>query len=437
MNLLARDLWEDVRQAFQTTEGTAVGDLWLQNVRPLEFSRGVFTLGVPNDVVRQWLEHRYRTTLESIFRSLTGSSVRVMLQLDPSLPLRRPARKQSAAGRPVPPLLMVRPENRLANAAIKRLLGDPASGNPLFLYGPTGSGKTELVRQHMRDYCGAGGSARSTVSLTAEAFSSGFVSAARERAVPAFRGRLLAADALVLEEAHRLRGKARSQKEFLSILKYYVARNRPVILTSRHPPNAIFLLDEGLRSHFLSGILVPIRSYSVPSRVAVLEAHARRFPREIPLETIERIAQRIPGTFDRQVRFLERVAAFAALEQKPASLEFLAQGFPELAGQGERDVDLKSLIQLVADEFGTRPEEIASNHKVRSAVLARHLVIYLATVVFNLKARRVMRHLGGLSPSTTAYARRKIEQRRKQDVLFDARVKRVLEQLNVGQKLLF
>ncbi|MFH0946450.1 MAG: helix-turn-helix domain-containing protein [Planctomycetota bacterium] len=160
-------------------------------------------------------------------------------------------------------------------------------------------------------------------------------------------------------------------------------------------------------------------------------------PGRFPLETIERIAQRIPGTFDREVRFLERVAAFAGLEGKPASLEFLARGFPELAGHGERDVDLKALIELVSREFGASPEEIASNRKLRSAVLARHLVIYLATVVFNLKARRVMRHLGGLSPSTTAYARRKIEQRRKDDALFDLRVKRLLEELNVGQKLLF
>ena len=434
MNLLARDLWEDVRDAFQSVEGAAPADLWLRNARPVEFSRGIFTLGVPNDVVRQWLEHRYRDELEEIFQRLTGSTVRVLVQVDPRLSIQRPtpARPSSRA-----PTFVIRPENRLANAALQRLMRDPRTGNPLFIHGPTGCGKSALVNQHLKNYSGEDGVPRSTVSLTAEAFSTGFVRAIRERTVPSFRGRLLAADALVLEEAHRLRGKTKTQGEFLSILKYYTIRNRPVILTSRHPPNAIFMLDEGLRSHFLSGNLVRIAPYSIPSKIAVLSAHSRRFPREVPQETIERIAQRIPGTFDREVRFLERIAAFAGLEGKPASLEFLAEGFPELAGQGESDVDLKALIELVSREFGSTPEDIASNRKLRSAVLARHLVIYLATVVFNLKARRVMRHLGGLSPSTTAYARRKIEQRRKDDDLFDLRVKRLLEELNVGQKLLF
>lgn len=439
MNVLARDLWREVKTEFEVLRGATASQLWLRNARPLEFTRGIFKLGVPNDVVRQWLATRYTDDLQAIFLQLTGSDVRVRIEVDDALPRTPPAapdsRSEPPAGDHVP--FLVRPENRIAHAAIQRLFRDPRSGNPLFLYGPAGSGKTALVRHHLARLGDDEFAPRSTLSVTAEAFSESLVRSIHDRTVSAFRGRMLAADALILEEAHRLRGKTRTQREFLSILQYFVQRGRPVVLTSRHPPNAIFLLDEGLRSHFLSGILLRIADPGEASRTEILGAVADRFARPVPKETIARIVARVPGTLDRQVRFLEKIAAFAALEGEPATIEFVSQKFPELAGSGAREVDMDGLVEVVAREFGTTPAEIASNKKQRHAVLGRHVVVYLATVVFNLRARRVVRHLGGLSPSTTAYARRKIELLRREDPVFDARVKRLLEELDAGQKLLF
>jgi len=438
MNVLAQDLWHEVRTEFEIEHGAAATELWLRSSRPRAFSRGIFTLGVPNDVVREWITTRYGDTLEKIFQRLTGSPVRVLVEVDPTLP--RPRSSGAPEVRHARPskeaAFLTRPENRLANGAIQRLFRQPETGNPLFIYGPAGCGKTALVRHHL-SRLGEEETPRATLTVTAEAFSENLVRAIRDRDLTAYRGRILAADALVLEEAHRLRGKRRTQREFLSILQYLIQRGRPVVLTSRHPPNAIFHLDEGLRSYFLSGILLRISDPSEASRSAILGAVADRFARPIPPQTITRIVSRVPGSLDRQVRFLEKVAAFAALEKKPASIEFVAERFPELAGDGAREVDLDRLIEIVAEEFGTSPAEISSNRKHRTAVLGRHLVVYLATVVFDLKARRVVRHLGGLSPSTTAYARRKIELKRREDPIFDARVRALLDRLDSGQKLLF
>lgn len=439
-SLFAREIWGDVKEAFRAAHGVAVADLWLAQVQPLSFTKGVFAVGVPNEVVLEVLEKKYRPSIESIFHDLTGSAVRVLFRVESTVPvvareLPTFARGDEDLDATIP--LVVRPENRLAHAALTRQLNDPRSGNPLFLYGPQGCGKSLLLRHHLAAYAERCGGQRATVTVHAEAFSNALVRALKENDLPAFRGRMLAADVFVLEEAHRLRGKPRTQREFLSILRYHVERNRPVILTSRHPPNGIFLLDEALRSYFLSGILARVAEYPDPSRVAILAEITKRHRRSVPLETVERIVARVPGSFDRQVRFLERVAAFAALADREPTLAFLAEKFPELSGQGGVELDIKVLIDLAAREFGTTAEDIASNRKVRTAVLARHVVVYVATLVFNMKANRVMRHLGGLSPSTTAYARKRVEEMRRDDPLFDSRIRQLLDRLARGQKLLF
>jgi chromosomal replication initiator protein len=441
VSLLARDLWQEVTAAFRARYGTAIAELWLPQITPTFFAKGVYALAVPNDVVREWLDHRYRAEIEAILRDLTGSPIRVQLKVDAGKPLlsRDPdvdgIEVEAAGAATLAPA--IRPENRHANAALARLLADPSTGNPLFLYGAQGTGKSHLVRHHLEQYAAQGNGTRTTVSIAAEAFSQGLVRALRENELSAYRGRMLAADVLVLEEAHRLRGKPRTQREFLSILRYLVARGRPVILTSRHPPNGIFLLDEAVRSYFLSGILVRIQDYADPSRLAILEERASRFARKVPGPTLERIVARVGGSLDRQVRFLEKVAAFAALSEREATLEFLADKFPELAGKGGSEIDIKDLIDQAAREFGTTPEDVASNRKIRTAVLARHVVVYVATEVLGMKANRVMRHLGGLSPSTTAYARRRVEGLRRDDSLFDARIRQLLERLGRGQRMLF
>src|SRR5690349_17790471 len=87
MNVLAKDLWVEVRDALRIERGPTPVDLWLKNTRPVDFARGVFTLAVPTRVVKDWLEHRYRVDIEAIFQRLTGSPVKMHLKVDAGLPL--------------------------------------------------------------------------------------------------------------------------------------------------------------------------------------------------------------------------------------------------------------------------------------------------------------------------------------------------------------
>lgn len=447
MNTLARHLWRDVRDDL-VERGPGTARSWIEQLRPRSFRHGVFEFAVPNEVVRVWIDRHHRRTIERAMQAQTGSPIRVRLVVDrradgglrgapaPGVgPTSRRARGLGLSGAGEP--YVVVPEARLAHAAVRRALEDPGCVQPLYLYGDAGVGKSALVEHLVSSVLSEGGTRRAVVRATAERFSRHFVAALKERDLPAFRGRWLAADVFVFEEFHRLRGKAASQAEFLRILLYHLQRGRPVILTARHPPHEVFLLEERLRSHVLSGLVVRLPDPGDPSRLAILRAHAGRLAPPVPDETLERIVRRVPGSVGRQVRFLEKVAAFSASRGVAPTIEALEERFPQLGGKGAGELDFRGLLSRVAAEFGVDEADVASNRKARRATLARHVLIYVAVEVLGVPARRVLRSLGNLSPSTTSYARRRVAERRREDPAFDHRLRRLVAELRQGQRLLF
>src|SRR5262245_28090800 len=155
--VLTRDLWAQVRELFQQRFGSSVTQLWFKSVRLLSFRRGVVTIGVANEMVREYLERRYGASFAEFFTSLTGSSVTVHFQLDDYLHRAIPQGAGASAAAPpqaeaAPPVAgeaaeqhqyVVRPENRTCYAALKRSLLEAAPlFNPIFIHGPAGCGKT-------------------------------------------------------------------------------------------------------------------------------------------------------------------------------------------------------------------------------------------------------------------------------------------------------
>src|SRR5262249_41018476 len=155
-------------------------------------------------------------------------------------------------------------------AALKRsLLEATPVFNPIFIHGPTGCGKTALMRWYLETNAREKGSVP-CFCTTGEEFTRRFTRGIRGGNAAAFRGDIVANEMLVLDQAHRLADRLATQAELLSILKYFLERQRQVILLSRHSPRDILHLDSNLRSYFLSGLVLGMTDLSAPSRVTVL-----------------------------------------------------------------------------------------------------------------------------------------------------------------------
>lgn len=453
MNLLVQDIWKQVTEGFSRLHGKALKELWLKYTRPLSFTKGLFVLGVPNVFVQEWIEKKYLKDLEGLFLEVTGCPVKIMIKVDGYLyrlmkemqgDLDREGREEPKAqshekteGSVDLRRYIVRPENRLVYSAFEKIIREPPGlFNPLYFFGPEGVGKTMLI-QHFLKKIRQMNRFPNWYMVDAQKYAQEFSAAVRINNRVRFRGALLRCDLLIIEDFQELEGKLKVQRELLSILKYLTERSRQVIVTSSLHPRDIRMIENSLASFLLSGMVVSVAGYSLNSTVEILSFQCRERGFSIPPTLIETVARSSNGGMRGLMPLLERVVELAAIKNEPPTPQFLKEHFPEYARVcfGEDSVD--RIITLVSNKMRVPRELVASNSKVRNAVLARHIIIYLACTLLQTPARRVCRWLGNISPSIVPYARRRVDERRRENHDFNALIMELQSEVEGGQKYLF
>lgn len=446
MNLLVQDIWDQVVDGFVQQHGQSLKDLWLKHTRPLSFSKGLFVLGVPNLFIQEWLEKKYLKDIENLFLEITGTSIRVMLKIDGYLyrimkETQGELRGTQAEGKveaPVEvPRFVVRPENRLVYSAFERILREPpGTFNPLYFYGPKGVGKSHLIN-HFMDKVKETHCFPTWYKVDADTFAREFSHAARIGDRVRFRGTILRCDLLIIEDVHKLEGKLKIQLELLSILKYLTERSRQVVVTSAFHPRDIQFMQNPLASFLLSGMVVSNAGYSLNSLVEILSNRCKDRGLNLPPSLIETVARSSNGGLRGYLELIERVVELADLKKEPPTPTFLKEHFPEYATISVGEDSIDRIIELVSKRLEVDRDLIASNAKMRKIVLARHMVIYLASSLLQTPSRRICRWLGNISPSIVPYAKKKIDERRRKDREFNALVLELQSVVEGGQKYLF
>jgi chromosomal replication initiator protein len=132
--------------------------------------------------------------------------------------------------------------------------------NPLFVQGPSGSGKSHLVHAVGNEVLARSGGAARVACVDAEAFSEELIAALREGSVERWRARYRSADLFILDDVHAIAGKERTQEELFHLFNALHAAGRQIVLASDRAPKALQQVEERLRSRFEGGLVVELRA---------------------------------------------------------------------------------------------------------------------------------------------------------------------------------
>jgi chromosomal replication initiator protein len=313
-----------------------------------------------------------------------------------------PMPTQSAMAR-----LLAMPENRAALAALQDVLAGLADGkadrlpNPLYLFGPSGAGKTHLVEALAAeltkldiDVCML--SANDFAEINAPA--------------PARQAELC-----VLEDLQHL--PTRYVDTLIQLMDERLAHGLPTIFTASGGPSVVrhrgARLPHRLANRLAGGLVVALAPMQTPSRRRLLEALAHQARLSVAPEILDWLAQHLIGGGRQLAGALRQLKTLQALHKKPLALADIRAHFrPQVEAITP---SVQHIAEHVSGYFRVKPKLMLSARRSRDVLLPRQLSMYLARQLTNLSLQKIGVFFGGRDPKTVGHACKKIEQTLKSD----------------------
>ncbi len=251
--------------------------------------------------------------------------------------------------------------------------------NPIYLYGPSGVGKTHLLMALTKALLHKGIKA---FYVNAQTFTDHVVSAIRRGDMHSFRDTYRNLDVLLIDDIEILARKNATQEEFFHTFNTLHIASKQIILSGHASPNFLEGIEERLISRFEWGISLPLQKVTSHQDL-LLGLQKRAAFYEVKLE---RSLQEYLVTFFKDLKVLLKTldAIMVHLQINPSqksdllSLNHLKDFVDELkAKEMTQKITPEKIIQLVADLFDIKMEDIVGKSQSRDCALPRQIAMYL------------------------------------------------------------
>ncbi len=422
-------LWLDVLKTVRPGVSREGFETWLAPTTGLAFNNGSLVVEVPNAFFSDWIRQHYARELESVLAKLAGRPLSLDLKPRPS-----DAATIPQAPRPAPPArngrlqtrytfatFVIGEASRLAVAAARSVAERPGQRyNPLFIYGPTGLGKTHLL-QAVGNQALACNRNLKVHYVAAETLFFELIQAIERGTRTEFKNRYRALDILLLDDVHYLVGKERLQEEIFHIFNNLHDSGSQVVFTSDRPARDIPTLEERLVTRLSSGLVVDIQPPDLETRIAILKNKAAQENVELPTDIAAAIAERVKTSVRELEGSMRRLLALHSLAGGPLTLNLVDRALDGLV-RPERPPDEQTVIRSVCDEYRVSAQDLKGASRTKQLALARQVTMYLLRTRLNLSLKEVGYALGGKDHTTVMHAMDKITRLRSVDSAFAARI---------------
>ncbi len=307
--------------------------------------------------------------------------------------------------------------NELVFAAAKSVAAMPGENyNPLYIWGPTGLGKTHLMQAIANEIMRTKPTLR-VVYTTCEKFMNQLIdliankSNSREKG-QRFRAFYRTADVLIIDDIQFLEKKQATQEEIFHTFNELTASKKQIILSSDCPPKDINTLEARLRTRFESGLIADIQPPNIETKIAILKRKALEKKCPIPTnDVLEYLAQ----DSDNNVRTLEgrlnKVIFASKLHECPITVELARTALRTSVQEDETyntAVNSDSVIAGVCTFFKIKKEELIGKSKKKELVYPRQITAYLMYEMLSMPFASIGKEMGGRDHTTIMYSRNKI-----------------------------
>lgn len=420
---------------------------WFKNTSIQKIDGGSVILAVPNTFVRDWLQNKYHSFILRALRE-NHENVRGVEYVICKNNTQRETREARDSSRPpgaAPQMelgdlyagrtdglnprhtfdsFVVGPFNELAYAAAQAVVKNPGiSYNPLFIYGPTGLGKTHLI-QSIGNHFKRIDQNKKIHYLSTERFTTELVEAIKNNKAHLFKEKYRKYDVLIMDDVQFLSGKDKTQEELFHLFNTLHDNNKQIVFSADKPPKQIIGIEDRLKSRFEGGMIADVSAPDYESRLAILRTKVGTAEVTPPEEVLEYIASVIQNN----IRELEGVLNLVIVQTTVKSRDLSISEVKQLIKNSikpTKNISINDVIRTISEFYNINEKELYEKTRKKEVVKPRQVVMYILREDFNTSYPYIGQKLGGRDHTTVIHAYEKI----RRDLEADSVLSQEIEQI--------
>ena len=280
--------------------------------------------------------------------------------------------------------------NKFAHAACVAVARLPAKDyNPLFIYGPSGIGKTHLlyaITNHIREK----NPNVKVIYIKGEDFTNQMIDSLSRQAMHEFREKYRDCDVLLIDDIQFIAGKISTQEEFFHTFNALYENHKQIILTSDRPPREIKTLEDRLKGRFEWGLIADIQPPDLELRIAIIKKKAEQVNILLSEDVLTFLAENLRSNIRQIEGAIKKLSAQSIFECRPIDMNIARGCIAELLGGAEPvSVTVDKIFMSIYQRYNVKKEDLLSAKRSKEIAYARHICIYLIREVTEMSLSNI------------------------------------------------
>ena len=307
--------------------------------------------------------------------------------------------------------------------------------NPLFIWGPSGNGKTHLLLSIL-NYIGEHQRGLTARYVASNTFVEQYVDDIRNKKL---KGREVLKeyrdiDVLLMDDVQFFENKQESITTFFDIFNQLILDGKQIVLAADIPPDYLSL-DDRMRTRFGMGLVVDIKAPTYEMKRSILKSFYERCrgrmqwcSAEIPDSLFDAMARLAPDNPRNMQGLITSLMIKAGTDPNALSLDGIKAAVNDLF-KTTVTISLDLIIKRISEVYEVSVDDMKGKSRTRAISEARQIAMWMARQLTDESYENIGEALGGRDHSTVYYSINKVEEKIEADKSYSYKLDRLRNEI--------